>query len=59
MTAKEAKKVSEEIRAYTKELSKLPPKEAKKQAREALVGAGICTKKGELTKPYKLVKEHV
>ena len=59
MTAKEAKKVAEEIKAYTKELSQLPHKEAKKLARELLVGAGICTKKGELTKPYKLVKENV
>ena len=59
MTAQEAKRVSQEIKAYTKKLSQLSPKEAEKLATELLVKAGICTKKGNLKKPYRKAKKNV
>ena len=63
MTAKEAKKVSEEIRESTRKLAeqfaKLPPEEAKKQALKQLVDIGIYTEKGHLRKPYRSAKKNV
>lgn len=46
MTAREAKKVVSEIKAYTKQLTA-------ESSKELLVKAGICTKDGKLTKAYK------
>ncbi len=46
MTASEAKKKVAEMKAFTKQLT---PETAK----ELLVKAGICTKDGKLTKPYR------
>jgi hypothetical protein len=46
MTAREAKKVVAEMKAFTKRLTV-------EQAKELLVKAGICTRDGKLTTPYK------
>ena len=46
MTAREAKKVAADMKAFTKQLT---PEKSK----ELLIKAGICTPDGKLTKPYK------
>lgn len=48
MTDKERKKILLEMEEYIKKVSS-----SKKKSREFLVKAGICTKKGNLRKPYK------
>jgi len=48
MTDKEVDRLIKEMRAYTKELFK-----DKEKSKDFLVRAGIITKNGNLTKPYK------
>ncbi|SEK41747.1 hypothetical protein [Parapedobacter koreensis] len=48
MTDKEVDRLIKEMKAYTKELFK-----DKEKSKDFLVRAGIFTKKGNLTKPYK------
>lgn len=48
MTAKQVKRYISEMKKFTKVSSSDP-----KLSRNILVKAGICTKKGNLTRPYK------
>lgn len=48
MTDKETKKYVQEMKKFTKKASSSPS-----TSRKMLVRAGICTKKGNLKKPYK------
>ncbi|MFC1856073.1 hypothetical protein ACFL2A_05990 [Thermodesulfobacteriota bacterium] len=63
MTAQEAKQVAREIRESNKKLAKqfseLSKADAKKLALKQLVDIGICTKKGNLRKPYRSTKKNV
>jgi len=48
MTDKEREKLLSEMEEYIKKVSS-----SKKKSRDFLVKAGICTKKGNLRKPYR------
>lgn len=53
MTEKELEEAKRSIREYSKKIN-----QSKESAREALYRAGICTKDGKLTKPYRIDEEN-